>query len=525
MKKILAIVLVLFVFLSVLFSFQVFSAPYLVGDLDSDGFQTAKDLNLLKKAAGGVSVMEDIRPADINDDDQLTATDVNLMVRFLAGVYVIVQPQEEKVFVGDYTVVYPENATRYEIYAAEILCDYVEDNCNIELTCVDDSAPEVEYEILIGNTNRKESSITSELYDHQYLIMNEGSKIILHGKDYMIGGAVAALTYENLTENNIIVENIPLKEVVVDYTPVEADSVILMIGDGMGYNQIKFTDFYMNNSAAMQSYNYDGFIANSFPNRGEVTTYCVSDVKPNATYDKVVTDSAAAATALSTGWKTQQKMLGINAMGNEVKNIREVAAELGLKTAVISTEVSTGATPAGFTVHHSSRSDAEELLAQQLALLENGEITYLKGDIQDNLLSDTKECLDVISTDSEGFFVMIEEAYIDKACHKLGSDYTRDQLAHYVYRFDSAIEYAATFAASRPGTVLIVTADHETGNLNMYGALGNSGEHTGQNVPVFALGYGTEIFNETVVDNTDIADFMASVYGLNAFGGTVYVNE
>ena len=86
-------------------------------------------------------------------------------------------------------------------------------------------------------------------------------------------------------------------------------------------------------------------------------------------------------------------------------------------------------------------------------------------------------------------------------------------------RFDTAIQYAATFTASRPDSVLIVTADHETGSLTVTGGYDAGGNHSNVNVPVFAMGYGTEYFNGTVVDNTDIADFMARIFGVLNFGG------
>lgn len=524
MKRILCIVLAISLLVCNLLMFPVEGASYMVGDISGDSNITASDLNLLKRYMVGKYAIDDLRKADVNHDNIITATDVNFMLRALGNLYVIIQPDDIKVDISEYTVVYPSDASVYEVYAAEILCDYVYDVCGIELAMVDDTAPAVEFEILIGNTNRAESKITSELAANQYMLKLVGKKLVLHGTDYMIGGAVGELTHYKMNENYVITGDIYKTEVVMDYTPVEGDNIILMIGDGMGHNQIAFTEMYMGKIAELASYNYDGFIAETFPNIGECTTYSLTDMKPNGSFDKTITDSAAAATALATGWKTRHEHLGVTAYGGSVKNIREVAAELGYKTAVIATEPSTGATPSGFTVHHTSRYDTDIILEQQQALVENGEITYLKGDSNDDLLADTKECLDILSTDSDGFFVMIEESYIDKACHKLGGDYKREDLAHYVYRFDSAIEYAATFTASRPGTVLIVTADHETGLLTINGALGNGGNHSDLNVPVFAMGYGTEMFNGTVVDNLDIARFMASIYGLEDFGGTYKIN-
>ncbi|MBQ4067142.1 MAG: alkaline phosphatase, partial [Clostridia bacterium] len=463
----------------------------------------------------GSYILSDVRRADINWDGEVLASDASCLLKALNGMYNIRQPEaEDPVTIDAYTVVYPSEATVYETYAAEILCDWVYDNCGYELNAVADTAEETEYEILIGATNREESDVDVELGENQYMLKADGTKLVLHGTDYMIGGSVGELTYNKMNGSEILIDEIAIENVVMDYTPVKGENVILMIGDGMGFNHVSFTEFYLRRDPT-----YEGFIAESFPNKGECITYCLSDPNTDYSFNKITTDSAAAATALSTGWKTQKGYLGLNGYGIECQNIREVAHGLGYKTAVVSTEGITGATPAGFTVHTNSRANDEDIIAQQTALVENGLITYLKGASYDNLLDDTKTALDLVSTDSEGFFVMIEEAYIDKASHKLASDYTIGDLAGYVRRFNTAIQYVATFTASCPGTVLIVTADHETGSLTTTGGYDASGNHTNVNVPTYAMGYGCEYFNGTVVDNTDIADFMASVYGVEDFGG------
>ena len=75
-----------------------------------------------------------------------------------------------------------------------------------------------------------------------------------------------------------------------------------------------------------------------------------------------------------------------------------------------------------------------------------------------------------------------------------------------------------TFAASRPDTVLIVTADHESGGLRINGTI-TTNDHTNQNVPIYAMGQGTEAFNGATVLNTEIAVFIAKIFGAESFGG------
>lgn len=516
MKRIISALLALVVLISLFTVFSVSSAHYMIGDLNGDGRINMIDSIQFRRHLVGDYLLEDTRVADINRDGRVSVLDALCLMGAFSGNYVIVQPGDDTIDISAYTVVIPAEPTVYETYAAEILCDWVYDNCGVTLTPVNDTADETEYEILIGNTSRDESNTGAEFLANQYLLKADGTKIVMAGKDYSIGSSVGELTYNKMNGSDVLINDISTDDTVMDYTPVEGDNVILMIGDGMGFNHIAYTAFYLRRIDP----SYKGFIAESFPSKGDCTTYCLGPFKANQTFDKIVTDSAAAATALSTGWKTQKGFLGLNGFETEAKNIREVAYDLGYKTAVVSTEGITGATPAGFTVHTNSRANAQDIIDQQTALVENGEITYLKGDSQDNLLADTKTALDLVSTDSDGFFVMIEEAYIDKASHKIGvGEYTRQQLVSYVVRFNTAIQYAATFAASRPDTVLIVTADHETGSLGPTGTIDAGGNHSNANVPVFAMGYGTEYFNGVTVDNTDIANFMASVYDADPFGG------
>lgn len=526
MKKIISCVLACVMLLSSVMIFSVNSADYIVGDINGDGRIDARDSNCLSRFLAGTYLVKDSRSADINSDGFVNVMDSYLFLKALNGIYDIKQPTEDVpdediIDIFDYTVVYPEEATVYELYAAEILCDWVEDNCGGEILAVSDAVEEAELEILIGATNREESATDAVFENNQFMLKTDGNKIVMQGKDYMIGGAVGEFTYNKMNGNAILFDDIATETTVCDYTPVDGDNIILMIGDGMGYNHIAFTKFYSRRDPT-----FKGFIAESFPNLGDCITYCLSEPTPQFTFGKITTDSAAAATALSTGWKTQKGFLGLNGYGGEVKNIREIAYELGYKTAVVSTEGTTGATPSGFTVHTDSRANDADIIAQQAALVENGEITYLKGESYDNLLDDTKTALDLVSTDSDGFFVMIEEAYIDKACHKLGvGTYTLADLVSYVRRFNSAVEYAATFTAATPGTTLIVTADHETGSITTTGGYDATGNHSNANVPIFAMGYGTEYFNGVTVDNTDIADFMAAKFDVTNFGGSYNMKD
>ena len=526
MRRIISIVLTVVMVLSLALMIPANAAGRLVGDINNDGRRNASDLLLFRRRLVGLYQIDDERYVDFNCDNRVNASDLLLFRRALVGLFTPPEIDDgEKI--TDYTVVYPADATVYEKYAAEILCERISEITGAKVSSTDDSAASAEKEILIGNTSRTASSAAPTLSNNQYAIWRDGDTIALAGKDYMIGGAVAALCALVSSDGAFSPDKISETAEAADYAPAKADSVILMIGDGMGANHITFTNMY----AKFQSdwpYDYSTFTAAKFPVKGTCTTTSVSAMNDDGTFNSTVTDSAAAATALATGWKTQNGKLGMNGFGMKVQNVRELAASKGLKTAVVSTEVTTGATPSAFTVHNASRSNKDELAAEQKELVESGGITRLVGDLpgEHDLLDATKSVLSDISTGSDGFFTMIEEAYIDKSCDRsYGSGYTKTDTAKFVCRFDEAIKYAATFTAARPGTVLIVTADHETGAFSTSGDVTNNGLHTSTPVPVYALGYGTEQFNGAQTDNVKIARFMASVFGADSFGADITVTQ
>ncbi len=515
MKKRITVIVLATALLFSLLIFPALAEEYKLGDVNRDGEVTIKDVGMLRLYLAD-KIDENalhLDAGDIDGDGEITSRDVGMLRLYLADKISIGEPAE-KTELSLYTIVYPASYTKYEMYAAQLLQDYVEDAFGVQLPLSDDTAVETEYELLIGSTNRAASNTDISLGSGEYLLKAVDKQIILQGPGYMIGGAVGALTYQHMKNGKIIISNISDTNRPAAYTSLPATGVVLMIGDGMGYNHIKSVEFYME----MDDENWDGFNAKELPNQGSVSTFCLKgDPAAEETFQKATTDSAASATAMATGWKTYATHLGVNFAGEPLLNVREIANSLGYKTGILTTDASFKATPAAFTVHNTSRYEYDQIQADQQALLNGGNLTYLRGEVGDALLDYTKEVLDTASTNSDGFFVMIEEAYIDIL--SAPGNPTED-LIHAIARLDSAVEYAMTFAAAHPDTVLIVTADHETGNLNEYGILGNNGAHTMKDVPIFAMGAGTEIFHEQRIENNEIGQFIASIYGVEDFGGT-----
>lgn len=418
--------------------------------------------------------------------------------------------------IREYQVVVPKDCDKYTYYAGLNLVDFLQTNAGITLTLVTDDAPETEYEFLIGDTNRAASAFNGSIGEGQYVLGTVGKKIVMKGNSYMVGGGVGVFLNEYVQPTGKSgvqdVTNLPTTLSAKDYVfPTEAKSAILMIGDGMGENSVKLA--LANGLSA--------FVAQQLPYVGKAVTKSQSVIDGSASF----TDSAAAATALATGYKTSNGYLGVTKYNKTVQNVRELADSVGAKTAVLTTDSITGATPGGFLCHHFSRSDSAVLQGQINQLIDNGQIEYCKGNVDDRLIDETRVALQTISDGDNRFFIMIEEAYIDKHAH-----YIRvGEVIHTVTRYNESIAYAVQFVLCHPGTALVITADHETGGItpdptSKYGYKWTSytsdtyTEHTNSNVPLYAIGSETEIFNGKNTENIDIAKFIASVFGAATFG-------
>lgn len=413
----------------------------------------------------------------------------------------------------DFKIVIPEEADLITEYAAENLALLVKEKTNIDLSIIRDNEEESKCEILIGNTNRAMSSkFEGELADGEYLLFAKGGKIVCQGSGIYVGGACGELVNTHIMsamkeDGSAKVRSISKEPVAARFVfPEKYTSVIFMIGDGMGFQHVKM--FEKNKSMT--------FVGNMFPVSAKSVTRSLSVMKGEAGY----TDSAASATAMSTGYKTYNKYLGVDENGATLLNIRELAFEMGARTAVITTDIVTGATPSAYLVHHNSRHDTEIIQAQIDALLANNKIDYLAAEVGNELTNKVAEALTLISKDSS-FFIMIEEAMIDKTSEKQDIWGTVGN----VTRFNDAIAYASQFVMCHPDVALIVTADHETGKLTPYPALGpgfmfESYSHTNTNVPVYALGAGVSVLNDKKLENTELAQFSAKAFTNEEFGAS-----
>ncbi|HBB92728.1 MAG: hypothetical protein A2X22_04450 [Bacteroidetes bacterium GWF2_49_14] len=325
-------------------------------------------------------------------------------------------------------------------------------------------------------------------------------------------------------------------------------NIILLIGDGMGVSEVYAGYTYQKGSLNMMRFRTAGFSV----------TYSTS----------YITDSGAGGTALATGYKTYNGAIGVDSTGQPVKTILEWAEEKGKATGLVATCAITHATPASFISHQARRSDYELIasdflktdvdvfigggrnhfakrkdsvdLTRQLiekgytmaytleelggiakgpvgALLAPEHLPKISEGRGNQLTESVNQAIRFLSADPDGFFLMVEGSQIDWGGHANDIKYIVEEVAD----FDNAVGAALDFAEKNPETLIIVTADHETGGLALAGGKLSTGQvtgsftttdHTGVMVPVFAYGPFSETFGG-MQQNTEIFSKMMNAFG------------
>ncbi len=357
----------------------------------------------------------------------------------------------------------------------------------------------------------------------------------------MVGVALHVLLPQTITARAIA----PASSAVITST-VAPRNVILFIGDGMGAEQVRAAGMYQNGSAGT-------LVMESFPYSSTMTTYSA---------DSAITDSAAGATAMATGQKVKNGVLSvaIPGDGSELETLLERFHRYCKRAGLVTTTYATHATPAAFGAHEGSRADTTYIAADYLTqtkpdvlfggganglspvnaaaagytvVLNRAEmqalappltgrvsgqfgVTHLPYEYDDasgyatlpHLSEMVSATLRLLENAPNGFFLMVEGGRIDHAGHD-------NNIARNVFEtleFDHAVEVAYTWASARTDTLIIVTADHETGGLTVIAnnGAGNfptvtwaSTGHTATPVPVYAWGVNAELAAQ-VTDNTDI---------------------
>lgn len=411
----------------------------------------------------------------------------------------------------EYTIVYSSKDVDYSERAAKYISEQIEARTTVKLDVKKDSEGLFDHEIVVGETSRDISkALNADTQNVQFAILADENHIALEG-DYFIIAAAAYFFVETYVTGEYFNAEVP-KEVSI-HEPIvkEAKNYIMLIGDGMGFNQTKIFEKL---DAADKKYSdgEDIFYGYLLPYRGQAKT---------GSANNKITDSAAGGTALATGYKTNNSYIGKDKDKNDIQSLTELAGSLNMSTAVMSTDEAAGATPAAFSAHADSRYDEEDIAASQAELQEKyGTIIecHLDGSFDKNTIKRLEQkvnnTLDKLSENENGFFMMYEAAKIDGYCHGNDLEKTFDCMV----RFNQIIGIVMEFAFYNPETFVLITADHETGGLTKDFEY-TSGDHTAANVPIFAYGDGANKFNKTAaVENIQIPKTIASYWGVKKFG-------
>ncbi len=322
-------------------------------------------------------------------------------------------------------------------------------------------------------------------------------------------------------------------------------NIIVMIGDGMGVAHISATDFEFG-PLQMRRFKKMGLQITSSGNN-------------------YVTDSAAAATALATGISANNGMIGMNPEKKVLKNLFEYAKDAGKKTGLVVTSIINHATPAAFSTHVEHRDMYNEIAEQQVdndidVMIGGGMCNLIPGFMPGSRRKDdknllfmlrrkmpvvqtidglrqlgkpdkfaailsgshlpratdreyslgelTQKALEVLDQSEKGFVLMIEGSQIDLVAHK--NDY--NAILTETLDFDRAVKTVLDFAEKDGNTLVLCTADHETGGMTLpAGSLDekkakahfSTDQHSATMVAIFSYGPGSDLFGG-IIENTDI---------------------
>ena len=320
--------------------------------------------------------------------------------------------------------------------------------------------------------------------------------------------------------------------------PVKPKNIIILIGDGMGIN-------YVGASLLLDK-------------RSPFKEFKSIGLSITCSADKLITDSAAGATAIATGYLTNNKYVSVDPNNKSLYTIFEHAEKLGLSKGIVVTSSVSHATPAAFIAHTNDRHDqnfiASQMVDQNIDVVIGGGLKYflpqnLSGDRTDSLnLTDklinkdyslvrnyeeltkipdsvkqlyaifemdglpealkrsytlgdlTKSAINHLKYNETGFILLIEGSQIDWAGH----DHKSNELLAEMNDFSIALSEVISFAKSDGNTLVVVTSDHETGGMSITKGSSDAKDielsytttgHTPSPVGIFAYGPGEEKFS------------------------------
>jgi alkaline phosphatase len=329
----------------------------------------------------------------------------------------------------------------------------------------------------------------------------------------------------------------------------EIRNIVFMIGDGMGLAAVYSAMTVSHNPLNIERCNIIG-------------------LQKTFSSDHYITDSGAAGTAMATGNKTRNGIIGMDSQGKSVKSIMEIAKEKGLAIGLVTTSAITDATTASFIVHEQNRDSFEDIAKDflnanidvfigggynhfafrkdNLSLIDSLKVRGYKIETSmnevrkstssklagliapgnnpsrlngrgDMLPASSRKTMELLNKNPKGFFLMIEGGEIDLAAHAKDALTLIDEILD----FDEAVGEVLDFAQKDGHTLVVITGDHETGGIAIIGGSIKAHKvllnfptisHTAIMVPVFAYGPGAEKFGG-IYDNTAFFQKFITSYG------------
>lgn len=364
----------------------------------------------------------------------------------------------------------------------------------------------------------------------------------------IVGNGVAQNSRTDKVQTYVMENPYPVEKIIPP-TGTKVKNVILMIGDGMSLMHV-----------------YSAWTAN----RGKLYLENCEATGLSKTYcaNKLVTDSGAGGTAMAIGQKTNYHSVGVDVNGNPQPSLIKLAKQKGMSAGVAVTCRLWDATPADFCCHNTDRDNEDEIIAdyvnceadyvvgggakkfenrkdgrnifkeleqkgyqvarswEECKNLKSGKIfavtdsvdTPLPAERGDRLAQSSLKGIELLNQNPNGFFMMIEGSQLDD----YGHFNDLDLLMQETHDFDRTVGKILEWAAKDGETLVVVTADHETGGLTLIDGDKDKGEikckfsttgHSGVMVPVYAFGPGAELFTG-IYENTDIFHKIKSLLNL-----------
>lgn len=375
-------------------------------------------------------------------------------------------------------------------------------------------------------------------------------EVLYLGKKKFFRGLTAFTLAFSLGVSSLVTNHDVVK---AETKPKQVKNIIFMIGDGMGVSYLTAHRYMKDNpdTFVVENTTFDDYLIG------------MQSTNPEDEHQNI-TDSASAATAMSAGIKTYNAAIAVDNDKTEVKTVLEAAKEKGMSTGLVATSEITHATPAAYGAHDVNRKNMnaiaddyyDELINGQHkidVMLGGGLKNFIREDRslveefkkdgysfvtnEDELLKDnnerilglfaegglpkridrteetpdleemTREAIERLSKNENGFFLMVEGSQIDWAGHDNDIVAAMSEMED----FEQAFKVALDFAKKDGETLVVLTADHSTGGFS----LGANGIYNWFPEPIKAAKRTPDFMAEKIVNGANVRETLKKYIALD----------